>query len=54
MIYRSRGGDDSLKNLISLCMKCHDEVHNSSLILVFNSESPDANKEIKFERVITK
>jgi len=25
--YRSRGGEDEVKNLIALCRKCHDKAH---------------------------
>jgi 5-methylcytosine-specific restriction endonuclease McrA len=31
VIYRSAGGTDDLNNLLTLCMKCHDDVHGGRL-----------------------
>ncbi len=31
IIYRSQGGKDEIVNLIALCRKCHDMVHNNEL-----------------------
>ena len=33
IIYRSRGGTDDETNLITLCSKCHGEVHSEGIIL---------------------
>jgi hypothetical protein len=31
IVYRSQGGTDDLDNLVTLCMKCHDDVHGGRL-----------------------
>lgn len=31
--YKSRGGDDVASNLITLCFRCHDRIHNDPTIL---------------------
>ena len=33
IIYRSQGGDDSMENLITLCMYCHRKVHDHKIKL---------------------
>jgi hypothetical protein len=32
-VYKSQGGKDVLPNLVRLCWKCHDELHNRNSIL---------------------
>jgi len=29
--YRSRGGDNSISNLMAVCRHCHDKAHNEEL-----------------------
>lgn len=31
IIFRSAGGEDTLENLLTLCRKCHDDVHGGRL-----------------------
>lgn len=33
ILFRSQGGDDMLENLITLCVKCHDAVHQRELLV---------------------
>lgn len=33
IVFRSRGGTDDEKNLITLCKECHDAIHNGTLVL---------------------
>jgi len=33
IIFKNRGGSDSIYNLISLCKKCHEDVHNGKIII---------------------
>jgi 5-methylcytosine-specific restriction endonuclease McrA len=33
IVYRSAGGSDDLSNLVTLCAKCHDDVHGGRLKL---------------------
>lgn len=33
IVHRSRGGDDSLYNLLTLCLRCHTEHHNGKLVI---------------------
>lgn len=47
IIYKSQGGPDEAWNLITLCMSCHDKIHNRGTLKVrvrANSE----DKEIKW------
>ena len=40
IVYRSQGGTDDLSNLLTLCIKCHNAVHDGHLKLnVFEDES---------------
>lgn len=39
IIFRSNGGSDEQENLITLCIKCHDNVHNGSVKLKLNGKS---------------
>ena len=51
IIFRSQGGDDSLGNLITLCIQCHDDIHAGHLgILVPEGEVTTADN-IKFKRL---
>jgi 5-methylcytosine-specific restriction endonuclease McrA len=34
IVFQSQGGTDDLDNLITLCMKCHDDVHEGRLELL--------------------
>ena len=34
IVFRSRGGTDDEKNLITLCEKCHKAIHNGAFILI--------------------
>lgn len=33
IIYRSHGGVDTIDNIMCLCRKCHDKIHNGKLAL---------------------
>jgi hypothetical protein len=33
VIFRSAGGSNSAKNLLTLCRKCHDDIHDGRLII---------------------
>lgn len=47
--YRSKGGKDTLNNLITLCWKCHRLHHDGKLdIIVVNVL--DLDLDVKFER----
>lgn len=37
IIKRSQGGSDTEDNMITLCVKCHDEIHNMRIVLVRSS-----------------
>jgi 5-methylcytosine-specific restriction endonuclease McrA len=33
LIFQGHGGTDDLENLLCLCMKCHDDVHDRRLLI---------------------
>ena len=33
VIFRSQGGEHALNNLLTLCMRCHDAVHDRHLLI---------------------
>lgn len=35
LVYRSHGGEDTINNLVTLCMQCHDAHHNKVLHINF-------------------
>ena len=51
--YRSNGGDDTAANLITLCSKHHDLIHQNKLhVAQHEGKAVDGNEEVKFEKVI--
>lgn len=38
VVFRSNGGSDRQENLITLCKKCHDRLHNNSIDLKLNGK----------------
>lgn len=52
--YRSNQGDDTAFNLITLCSKHHEMIHQRHLIILQNGKATDINadEEVKFERVL--
>lgn len=56
IVFRSKGGEDTTENLITLCNDCHDGVHSRVpgarlVLLPNNGESVDANKVVAFAAV---
>lgn len=49
-VFKSQGGGDTMHNLVTLCMICHDAVHNGNLKLEFSSYIVD-RVEFKFTRL---
>lgn len=51
IVYRSQGGEDTMENLILLCQKCHQAVHDHRLLILSpEMEMPlDANGQVRFE-----
>jgi 5-methylcytosine-specific restriction endonuclease McrA len=47
LIFMSRGGQDTLANLVLLCAVCHARVHCRELVIV----GDNANKVLRFQRV---
>ena len=45
VMYRSRGGNDTLDNLVLLCARCHGEIHLKRLWII----GTDANGPLTFE-----
>lgn len=33
VVYQSAGGEDTLDNLLTLCLKCHTDVHERRLVI---------------------
>lgn len=55
ILFRSHGGDDTLENLISLCVDCHNAVHQRELLLtqvdedgVVVTKGINANQAVQF------
>jgi 5-methylcytosine-specific restriction endonuclease McrA len=34
LVYKSKGGEDVINNLITLCFVCHEAVHNRKLLII--------------------
>jgi 5-methylcytosine-specific restriction endonuclease McrA len=39
VVYQSAGGGDTLDNLVTLCIKCHNDVHEGRLTVVVLSKT---------------
>lgn len=50
IIYRSAGGDDAEWNLITVCNRCHDAIHNRYLVALplREGETIDANEGVRW------
>jgi 5-methylcytosine-specific restriction endonuclease McrA len=46
ILFRSRGGQDTVANVVSLCSACHNACHDGNLRII----GIDANVELKFIR----
>jgi hypothetical protein len=47
VIYKGAGGRDELTNLLTLCRKCHDDIHGGRLVIEV-IELKRADLEVKF------
>lgn len=51
VVYRSHGGDDADWNLLVLCARCHEALHNRHLVILPTIEGEatvNANKDVRF------
>ena len=48
LVYRSHGGKDEAKNVVLLCLRCHQDIHAKLLIVTFNPKHPA--RTVKFRR----
>lgn len=46
IVFRSQGGDDSLENLVTVCARCHDLIHNHKVLVEITQDGP-VFKEVK-------
>ena len=46
VIFRSQGGSDVIENLITLCHKCHTELHSGKQSKIYRQRAKDKMKEI--------
>lgn len=53
IVFRSHGGDDAAWNVVTLCRRCHDAIHNRWLIIeaIDCGKELDANGELVFKFV---
>jgi 5-methylcytosine-specific restriction endonuclease McrA len=51
IMFQSQGGDDSLDNLVTLCLKCHDDVHAGRLGILVPMGEEGVASNIKFKRL---
>ena len=49
LVYKSKGGQDDINNLITLCFVCHEAVHGRKLLINF-LDKEDAQGVISFKR----
>ncbi len=49
VVFRSHGGEDKPNNLLTLCRKCHDDVHAGRLKIETMVVHP-SDREVKFWR----
>lgn len=49
VVFQSAGGSDTLDNLLTLCIKCHNDVHEGRLIVWVKMKTPK-NLVVRFLR----
>jgi HNH endonuclease len=51
IVFKSQGGDDSLSNLITLCLACHSDIHEGRLGILVPEGMVATAGNIKFKRM---
>lgn len=53
LVFRSKGGEDTMSNLALICQACHAEIHSHNLLVRSENGEPeiDGNKKLVFVRI---